>query len=423
MDKKVLLITNNFPPPVNGGSMRVYKFTKYLLRHGYDVYVLCNAHNVLAEIKKDTKLFSEIGEAKYISVPSIGRTKNSCTSNLTNTSHSSVELVSKVKKFILNTLERWTVPDLMRYRWNDRALKEAKKIIKQYNIKNVVTSSPPHSTQLIGLFLKRELNEKINWIVDFRDLWSLSHVFELNLKKNKYANNFVEKKILNACDSVVFVSDSIKKHTVESYKNINIFQKSYVITNGFDSEDYSYYNDDKLEKVTFSYVGTILGPQIKNELLKGIKLFLKYNTNNIRFNFVGEFDTEYKKELGEIQIAEVSSSVTHGEALEIMSSSTFLILILTNTFEGKIGFTGKFFEYLKIGKPILALVPDGEVSMIINKYNLGVVANPDSPEQIAEAIYKLYSEQEKWSKQKIPDEVLEKFSRENLTKQLESLFI
>ena len=72
-----------------------------------------------------------------------------------------------------------------------------------------------------------------------------------------------------------------------------------------------------------------------------------------------------------------------------MSGADALIVILTNDREGEIAFTGKFFEYLRARRPILALVPEGEISRVVSENEIGEVANPDSPEEIARAIERI----------------------------------
>ena len=55
--------------------------------------------------------------------------------------------------------------------WNKYAFRKAVELIQSEGIKNIITTSPPHSTQLIGLKLKRKFPE-INWIADLRDPWT-----------------------------------------------------------------------------------------------------------------------------------------------------------------------------------------------------------------------------------------------------------
>ena len=44
------------------------------------------------------------------------------------------------------------------------------KIIEKENIDTLLTTSPPHSVQIIGLKLKKKFNLK--WVADLRDPWT-----------------------------------------------------------------------------------------------------------------------------------------------------------------------------------------------------------------------------------------------------------
>ena len=59
MLQKILIISNDFPPPIKGGNMRIYKFVKYLVRKKFEVYVICNNWDVKNSINKDSKLSIE----------------------------------------------------------------------------------------------------------------------------------------------------------------------------------------------------------------------------------------------------------------------------------------------------------------------------------------------------------------------------
>ncbi len=318
---------------------------------------------------------------------------------------------------------KYIVPDTQRIFWVNNAIKAATKLISQYQIPYVLTTSPPHSTQLVGGALKRKFREKIQWIADYRDMWSLSHIFDLNYARRKSAHEVLEKSLLMLADKNIFVSDGILKKTAAHFKIDSLLRKSRVITNGFDREDFTAFNPSELvqkNKINFSYVGTLLGPQAHNKLAEAIIGFtLKDAAGSTHFNFAGEFNPDLIAKLKELNSVSIYPKLKHATVLDLMNGSDFLILILTNDNEGKVAFSGKFFEYLKIGKPILALVPEGEVSFIIRKYNLGIICDPDNETEIMGAISEIMT-----GKFNLPGEVLLKqFDREELCYQLESFIL
>lgn len=218
-------------------------------------------------------------------------------------------------------------------------------------------------------------------------------------------------------------------------RNFNINFKSHklhTITNGFDAEDFQELENHKSNKfknnmrLKISYIGTILGPTVNNNYIKGIGDFINKNKDisDISFNFIGEFDKIILNKINNLNTDKIKvvPFVKYKKALEWMRNSDVLVMILTNDKEGTMAFTGKFFEYLMVGKPILALVPEGEVSKIIRKYNLGEVVNPDDEQEISNAILRLYKKYKSENlRVKRNKELLNMFDRKNLTKKLENL--
>jgi len=50
----------------------------------------------------------------------------------------------------------------------------------------------------------------------------------------------------------------------------------------------------------------------------------------------------------------------------------------------------KTYEYIRTGKPILALVPEGDAKEILEKAGTAYFADPTSPEEIADLLERLY---------------------------------
>ena len=120
----------------------------------------------------------------------------------------------------------------------------------------VITTSPPHSTQLIGLKLKETLN--IKWIADLRDPWTDIYYYKsmLHTKWAKRKDLNYEKAVIEKSDKIVVVSDSIKQLLINK-SNLIQESKIHVIPNGFDEEDFSVSSTNKNNKFLLSYVGTI----------------------------------------------------------------------------------------------------------------------------------------------------------------------
>lgn len=420
------MVINDFAPPVNGGNMRIYKMAKYLNKHGWQVFILCNAINKKQEVESDDRLKMELDGVIIHNIPSYFKKKPAfpTLSDLSAVKKPFVYYVKNVLGKLYATISKYAVPDTQRILWIQKAIPYATKLVRENNIPYLITSSPPHSTQLIGSALKKIFKNKIHWVADYRDMWSLSHVFELDYSRGKFRHLALERKLLTQSDKNIFVSEGIMKKTLEHFNIPGFIKKSRVITNGFDADDFSNLGTFDLlpeKKINFSYVGTISGPQMHTKLIEAIAGFEnKEPFNDLHFNFAGEFNKEVHTKLKTLKSVTIYPKLKHREGLNLMNSSDVLILILTNDEEGKVAFSGKFFEYLKIGKPILALVPEGEVSRIIRKYRLGIIANPENENEIIEAISEISTRKDF---NVSDDTLLKSFEREELCYQLESFIL
>ena len=84
---------------------------------------------------------------------------------------------------------------------------------------------------------------------------------------------------------------------------------------------------------------------------------------------------------------------------------------------------GKLFEYIAVGKPVLAIADKGATRDIILEENLGLVANSDSLDSIEATLFKLIEAHEKkqldhWGGKK----ALKKYDAQTLTIKLANLF-
>ena len=123
--------------------------------------------------------------------------KNVPTAGFTN-----VNQKSTFQKFMNALRSNLFIPD-PRKGWVKYAVEKATEVIKSENIATVITSSPPHSTQLIGLKLKKRLG--IKWICDLRDPWTDIYYYEL-LNHSSFShkqNQKLEKTVLHDADHIV----------------------------------------------------------------------------------------------------------------------------------------------------------------------------------------------------------------------------
>lgn len=419
--KKVLVITYYWPPSGGSGVQRWLKFVKYFRDFGIEPIVLTVDADFAAYPNFDFTLIDEIPEGVEIHTTKAkspfamySKVRKKKVPNVGFAGEKNVGFLEKIMRFIRGN---FFIPDA-RIGWNKYALEKAREILIKNDITCVVTTSPPHSTQLIGLALKNEFNVK--WIADLRDPWT-----EIYYNKELFRTTFAIKKdyryeqlCLQKADKIVVVSPDIKRHFAANRKEI--LNKISVIPNGYDVADFLETNN--VEKILNSKVIRYVGNLGEQYPISGfLQAFAQLLVNDAewKLEFIGNCHQGVKQkvaELGLSQAVEFIPYVDHKLAIQYMQNASVLLLIIPEIENNKGILTGKLFEYLATGKPIINIGPkDGDASAILEESSFSMTFNSHESEKMLEFIL---------NSQVNSVDILgrgEKFSRRNLTKEMAEL--
>ena len=380
--KKVLLITYYFPPSGGAGVQRWLKTIKYLPVYGVETIVLTVDPAVASYPQVDESLCKEVPDfvkvyktrtKEILSIyKKVSPQKQVPYGGFANEPNPT--LLQKISRFIRGN---FFLPDPRRG-WNKYALAKAKEIIEQEAIETVITTSPPHSTQLIGLELKR-LYPHIKWVADLRDPWTDIYYNE-DLYPTRWAikrNLRYERSVLLGADQIITVSEECKRLFAEKAP---VTDKIIVVPNGYDEKDFINSTIiNKKEIITpnsslltphyiLSYVG-VMAPQYDLAPLKS----LVQGRNDILLRFVGVVSENIKLEIESWGVqTEFISYVSHAEAVAYMQSADALLLFIPNVSNNEGILTGKLFEYLASEKKILLFGPEkGDAMKLIKECGAG----------------------------------------------------
>ena len=376
MPKKILFIAYNFPPCGGPGVQRSLKHVKYLCKEKYKPIVLTTHENsypvidysLIKDIPKDILIY----RAKTLDV------------NKFRIYFSKVGL-GKLHGF-LNTL--LALPDTAIF-WSYFSRKIVKKIILEHNPDIIYTTSGPYSAHLLGLWIKKKYNKP--WIADFRDPWSLNQ-FVKYLPLYRKFNSYLEQKVLINADKIVCVSelDSVNFTNLAITKNI-----IEVIHNGFDKDDFSNFGDiivNKGNTFTILYTGNFSSTRKPTKFIEAIRYLYNENlieSKRIKLLFAG---SNLERFLTNDNFITNLGYVEHSK-LETLRKTSNLLLLLQDTSIKTIGdYSGKIFEYIASGIPILAITnPNSVVVNLINSTNTGFTVEDDI-KMIANRILKIYND-------------------------------
>jgi len=414
---RVLIITYYWPPGAGAGVQRWLKFSKYLPQYGWEPVILTVDPSFAQYPAADKSLLDDIpADLKIFRTPArdyfrlAGKDKSKIPS---------AGFANEEKKGFLQWLMRFArgnffIPDPRRG-WNGYAFREACRLIETEKIERVITSSPPHSTQLIGLRLKKKYPH-IRWIADLRDPWTDIYYYKefLHTMPARLLDSHYERTVLRESDRIITVGDRLKIMLASKVKGIE--SKIYVVTNGFDEDDFSGIKSARPEIFTVSYIGTLSPAYPVEGFAKAVRKIID-SGKDIRLKFVGTIAPVQKELLLRHipeQYIEFISYISHPEAVRQMASSSALLLIIPDHSGNKCILTGKLFEYIASGRPVLCLGPsDGDAALTLEASGAGVTAGYHDSDTISKKIKEIAEERLKPSSEKTS-----LFSRKILTEKV-----
>ena len=410
--RKILIISYYWPPSGGAGVQRWLKFAKYLPEFGYEPIVLTVDENFASYPQKDESLLEEASSIEtyktktfelYSLYSSMKKDKQIPYGGFSN--EAEPNLIQKIARAARGNL---FIPD-PRKGWNKYAIAKAKELIKKYNIEVIVTTSPPHSTQLIGLELKKNFNS-IFWIADLRDPWTDIYFYDKFYPSKiarKIDSNY-EKDVINTSDKVITVSDSIKQILAKRY---NAESKIEVLANGYDETDFSEeLFQDVIKTKEIVYTGTLTNDYPLDEVIE-----LAKNNKELVFRFIGSSPIEFIEKLKKENLNErfiFEKAIPHNEITKKMVDAGILLLLIPKVPQNEGILTGKLFEYLGSKTPILAIGPNkSDAGKIIKETNSGFFFNYENSNEVTTStIEKLLSN--------TSNNEYKNYSRQNLTNQL-----
>ena len=393
---KVLIVTYYWPPSGGAGVQRWLKFSKYLPEFGWEPIILTVDPEYAAYPVTDFSLNDDLPSSiRVYPTPAINyfgiyrKNKSKIpTAGFANSIDNTLK--GKIFRFIRGN---FFLPD-PRKGWNKYAFKKACELIENEGIINVITTSPPHSTQLIGLKIKKKY-PALNWIADLRDPWTDIYYYKQFYPTfiSKMIDQRFEKSVLKKADKIITVGVSLKN--LFSLKIKGLENKTEVITNGYDEDDFTGITPIIPPMFTITYVGTLSDIYPIDGFLNAVQIF-KDKGNEIILRFIGTVSKSQKdliqSKSGD-SILEFIPYVNHTAAIQYMLKTSVLLLIIPDHKSNKSIITGKIFEYIASGKPIVCIGPlDGDAAGIIGNKEYGKTFSYMDSKGISEYLASLISE-------------------------------
>lgn len=386
---RVLIITYYWPPSGGAGVQRWLKFSKYLPSAGWIPVILTVDPEYAAYPSRDTSLFDEVPidievhRTKAVNYFSLYNKDSAKIPHAGFSSGKDDSLKGIFSRFIRGN---FFIPDPRRG-WNNYAYRKACRLIREENISHIITTSPPHSTQLIGLRLKRRF-PSIRWVADLRDPWTDIYYYDLFRPSlpARMIDRAMEKKVLTKADTLITVGPSLA--ALLGSKADDIEERIHLLPNGFDEEDFENMVPADPAIFTITYVGTLSQAYPLTAFTEAVKS-LNEKGVRVKTRFVGSIPEIVREQIPAYteDNPEFIPYCDHPEAIRHMISASMLLLVIPDHLSRRSILTGKIFEYMAAGKPILFIGPtDGDAAHILRKCGYDGIFGYDEADNIRDYI-------------------------------------
>ena len=394
--KTLLMISYPFPPLGAAGSLRPYRFAKYLPEFSWKPIVLTIKER--DDVPKDYTLLKHFPEevsvirTKTFDPYLLYQTRKGNNSKLaknliggriiqkkddkTEDKKQDVFTLNMVKKYLSSLV---TTPDHQIF-WFPFAVIKGYSLIKKYGVSALFTTSPPHSSHLIGLALKKIFD--IPWVADFRDPWVENFKLRDGVPFLQFAaERRLEKIVIDYADRVVANTFINRKKLIERYPYLSE-EKFITIHNGFEKINID--RKKSLKKFTIVHIGIFYSMVKPYFFFRAINKWLntsgKVFRDNIQVLLVGDNNDTTREMVKKLHIEDIVQFIDRlpqREAIEIASASDLLLISLGFDTRNSGWVPMKLYDYLFCNKPIFAFLPNGEAARIIRETKSGYVISSE----------------------------------------------
>lgn len=354
MQSKIYYITRTFAPYQSGGGPLMRKGAVELLRQlGWNVVVVMPNYGGSSIVEE-----SGIIQIPFQQIP-----------------------------VVLSVLERLGCLEDYLDSWVKRSLEYLKSKITRHDIV-FATSGGELGTIKLGALLKDQLQCKL--VVNFRDPLNYSKVHGLKVDRWFHVSREKqEAKYLSKSDLVLTSSESLKTSLCRKYPTLRIennyfgFLKASTLRRGG--------NERTNKKLRIAYTGSMLSHVQAPEILYQVFQKMK-NRDAVELFYIGNFASN--RALLKIKDENVHfiKHLPHDEYQQFMIENVDVgAVTLARDYYGAC-VPSKIYEYINLGIPIIAGLPDGDARGIINDHGFGIAVHQDDILEMAHGIDRMCDE-------------------------------
>jgi glycosyltransferase involved in cell wall biosynthesis len=397
---RLLLVAFYFPPAGGGGVQRTLKFCRHLADLGVEVHVLAPSdpkwfardEPLLEQIPETTHVHRSrfVGPASTFRADAVGDRTG----------------IRRIGAEIRYTSSLMLVPDKT-LPWALTAVPAGIRIVRDQKIDVVMSTSPPASVHLIAEAIS--VCTRRPFVADFRDSWldNPHRTYDrMSVRAKRAVNARMAQSVGRRSSAMVAATGAIAQEL--GHLAPGAAAKTTVIENGADFDEFAALSPVRDDRFTIVHAGSFFGARTPRPFLEALRTVLDRRPElrgRVRARFLGDLrpeDRAWAEGLGLDGALEEDGFVPHRDSLTAQRSADALLLLIPHADgRGDTVLSGKVFEYIASGRPILAAVPpDGVAANLLRSVGAGEVADSDDVEGIAGALERLV---DRWLARDLPD--------------------
>lgn len=386
--RHVVLVAYYFPPLGGSGVQRVAKWAKYLPENGWDVTVLTVEPG--AYFAFDESLLEEVESAGV----RIVRTRTLDPTSAGGGKKIIGQPSERKRRFFTWLTGLFFLPDNKRG-WRRHARRAFDGLQKTTPVDVVLSSAPPYTSLMVGDELAAHLS--VPHIIDYRDDWvdNPRHRYPTMLHKQWHVRR--ERSIVERSALVMTINQSIAQLLRGRHPGADV----EVLPQGYDPADFPRQEARAgTGRIRLVYAGMFYDAQQPDSMLHALSLLAHRDPNladRLDVRFIGLFPDEKASLITSLGLEDLVSLMgyqTHAETVAQLNQADILWMVVGHQKGGHMISTGKLFEYMGTGRPILALAPEGEVRRALKGYGAAWTIDPDDSGQIATTLASLLKKAE-----------------------------
>jgi glycosyltransferase involved in cell wall biosynthesis len=307
------------------------------------------------------------------------------------------EMRSRHQRFKDGLTDLFEIPDEVSG-WIVPGVSRGLSLIRSRNVDVIFATGRPWTSLVIGTILKRLTGRPL--VTDFRDPW-VTNPFRTQPSAFKdWAEHKLEGWVVRSADLIVANTDNLREEFVERFGNA-VASRCITILNGFDADEFATVSATVGERQTarkfqLLHSGVCYGKRDPKSLIDALRLLIdrgEITEDEVQCDFVGDIKLrydllEYIRASALQHVVHLHGEVSYRESIEALARCDATILLQPGT---TTQIPSKVFEYIGLGKQIIAIAPpDSAVSSLVAANGLGFAADPGDVASVATTIMESY---------------------------------